>query len=201
MGSPTSRFRSTGNSSKSPISTLQTVLTAKDLKIEETSGEISQGTTPKVKDKIILHPQSVFSHRFVSTSTSATGTSSSSSSSSNLSSSPSPHCPFSSSMSSGLSPSVSGLSANTTSAVLLPPPSEDLDQAARPSPSTSESPSTSSVRRRLNMPKLESTLLLQSVRGLSYVLALLCASFCLHIYELVVFFYLVAFVGLGFFSF
>ncbi|CDS37645.1 Polycomb group protein ASXL2 [Echinococcus multilocularis] len=156
--SPTSRFRNKS-------SALQTVL-SKELmepKIENDIDKegLQEAINAKLEKEQHVIPQSVFSH-FVSTSSTAiAATSSASSSSSTLSSSPSPHCASSSSPSSGLSPTALGSVTNATNS-MLPLQSLALDELERQTMRPSPAPSEVSIQRRPNMPKLESTLLLQN---------------------------------------
>ncbi|VDM17020.1 unnamed protein product [Hydatigera taeniaeformis] len=156
--SPTSRFRNKST-------TLQNALTKDptELKIEndlDKEGSRESSNAKLGKEQHVIS-QSVFSH-FVSTSaSSAIAATSSSSSSSTLSSSPSPHCPSSSSPSSGFSPTASSSAANASNPI-LPLQSMASDELERSTTRPSPAPSDVSIQRRPNMPKLESTLLLQN---------------------------------------
>ncbi|KAM7541704.1 hypothetical protein Aperf_G00000013760 [Anoplocephala perfoliata] len=148
---PTARFRSRP-------SVLQTALTKEepmDSKSEMASEESQETIAAKLGAKgCESEPQSVFS-QFVPAAPSFTTTSSAnstSSDSSNISSSPSHGRSFSNPSSSGLSPSASAPTTKSSK-------TEEVDRpASRPCAGFSEP----SSQRRLNMPKLESTLLLQS---------------------------------------
>ncbi|VDD79209.1 unnamed protein product [Mesocestoides corti] len=141
---PISRLRNKCDPLQSK-STTQSVET----KTENEDGDQQEGIGTRLSRRRKAIAQSAFSP-FVSPS----------SSSSTTSSPPSPHCHSSSSPSSGFSPTTAG--APGSMAPLMPlssvPTSESERPVLRPSPVSSEPPTL----RRLSMPKLESTLLLQN---------------------------------------
>ncbi|VDK32809.1 unnamed protein product [Taenia asiatica] len=157
--SPTSRLRNRS-------SALQTVLAKEPVELKIENDLDKEGSRESITAKLDKEQhaisQSVFSH-FVSTSASSAiaATSSSSSSSSTLSSSPSPHCPSSSSPSSGLSPTALSSVPNATNS-MLPQQSVASNEQERPTMRPSSVSLEMSIQRRPNMPKLESTLLLQN---------------------------------------
>lgn len=160
---PNARFRS-------GPSVLQTALTKEepvDTKSELASEESQETIAAKLEAKDSeSRSQSAFA-QFVSTAASFTTTSanSTSSDSSNVSSSPSHGRSSSNPSSTGFSPSASAPVTNASKSSKT----EEVDRpASRPCTGFSEP----SSQRRLNMPKLESTLLLQSVRHLKRYLHL-----------------------------